>query len=104
MSASRTSGPPHRSEIRPHEVPGGIRKLERRLQDIAQARALPPQEKRATGRGTLLAKSINATLDDVFGAGTAETKDFKVLGAWFWSTLLNASPAHEIQCFDEGLT
>jgi uncharacterized protein (TIGR02391 family) len=42
-------------------------------------------------------------MDDIFGRGTAETKDFEVLRAWFWLPLVNPSPADEVRQFDEGL-
>jgi len=42
-------------------------------------------------------------MDEVFGAGMADTKDFKVHSHWFWANLAHGTSADDLRAFDAGL-
>jgi uncharacterized protein (TIGR02391 family) len=63
-------------------IPSSIKKLERRLADLAEV--IPHQVKDRTSDASRIAASINATMDDIFGAETADAADFRVTSKWFW--------------------
>lgn len=54
------------------------------------------------GTARRIASSINATMDDVFGVGTADSADFNIDPGWFWN--INSDRGYEeIQDFEQGL-
>lgn len=70
-----------RTSISAGVVPAGIKKLKRRLADVTKEK--PFHGKDWAGDGRRIAAAINATMDDVFGAGTADAADFRVEPEWF---------------------
>jgi hypothetical protein len=89
-----------RSSISLGVIPSGIRKLDRRLADLAEMK--PSEVKDLWGTARRIATSINATMDDVFGVGTADSADFNVDPGWFWN--INSDRGYEaIQDFEQGL-
>ena len=71
-----------RSNISHGKIPSAIQKLNRRLTELRTASTPHPGED-INHAGTLIANKINATLDEVFGQGTADARDFWIEAAWF---------------------
>jgi uncharacterized protein (TIGR02391 family) len=69
--------PRPRADLALSVVPAAIRKLERRLDELKQIR--PPNEgDDVYGIASVIAIKINGTLDEVFGAETADKYDFAI--------------------------
>jgi uncharacterized protein (TIGR02391 family) len=77
--------------------------LERRLEEIERYRSMSPEEQLSSGTSNILANSINAAMDDVFGAGTADASDFQVSAHFFWANVVGPSPQRRLQAFESGL-
>lgn len=92
-----------RADIEPQAVPGLIRRLERRLAEVQRHAAIPRNQLPPDGAGNILAANINATMDEVFGAGTADAQDFRVHASSFWANRTNPSELHRIDAFHEGV-
>jgi uncharacterized protein (TIGR02391 family) len=54
------------------------------------------------GSATLIASKTNATLDEVFGQGTADAADFEIDRLWFYPTYGPTSREVNVQVFDRG--
>ncbi|WP_315742434.1 MULTISPECIES: TIGR02391 family protein [unclassified Bradyrhizobium] len=89
-----------RATIAVGAIPALIKKLERRLSDLDDVRA--HQVKDHVGDGKRIAASINATMDDVFGVGTADAADFRVDSKWFWS-FYSEHQHQKLEDFSKGL-
>ena len=76
-----TARPP-RADIPLSKIPPAIAKLERRLQEIAEAR-LPNEGEDTFGSALLIANKVNATVEDIFGTDTADRADFYIDKGWF---------------------
>jgi uncharacterized protein (TIGR02391 family) len=66
------------------------------------AEVKPDEVKDCSGTGQRIAGSVNATMDDIFGVGTADTADFYVDASWFWNVYSDFRH-EEIQDFAKGL-
>jgi uncharacterized protein (TIGR02391 family) len=74
---------PH-SSLRSSELPDAVRKLERRLADIDAMQFSNSQDENAANISSVVTK-INATYDDIFGAGTVEASQAHVSSTYFYS-------------------
>lgn len=72
-----------RSTIPLGRIPASIKKLERRLAEVGKI--VVPQDYDRLGLSARLVNAVNATVDEVFGAGTADAADFYVDTNWFFS-------------------
>jgi uncharacterized protein (TIGR02391 family) len=89
-----------RASIQVGAIPSKIRKLERRLSDLDEVK--PQQVTDWSGDAGRIAVAINATMDDVFGAGTADAADFQIDPEWFW--ILYSTEAYQhVEDFSRGL-
>ncbi len=77
-------GPLPRAELSPAEIPGAIRKLDRRLEELTKRAQEPYHPETDSNDARLISNSINATMEEIFGVGTADAKDFKIYPNWFW--------------------
>jgi uncharacterized protein (TIGR02391 family) len=100
---TRNPGPLPRADISVADIPDSIRKLERRLGDLETRSKQPYDPDRDTNDARLLSASINATIEEIFGVGTADSKDFKVQTFWFWSNLVRSSRQDGISAFIRGI-
>ena len=64
-------------------LPAAKKKLQRRADELAGMSDCPPPDTDWYGLRKRIASSINATIDDVFGVGTADAEDFHVNADWF---------------------
>lgn len=89
-----------RAKIAVGAIPAKIKKLERRLSDLDETN--PHQTRDPVGDAKRIAAAINATMDDVFGVGTADAADFRVDSKWFW--VIYSQHQHEVvEDFAKGL-
>lgn len=88
-----------RAAITVGTIPSKIKKLERRLSDLDEVK--PHQIQDYSGDASRIAASINATMDDVFGVGTADAADFRVNWRWFWT--FSSRQHEEVEGFSKGL-
>ena len=100
---TRNPGPLPRADISAADIPDSIRKLERRLGELETRSKQPYDPDKDTNDARLLAASINATIEEIFGVGTADSKDFKVQPFWFWSNLDRSSRQDGISAFIRGI-
>ena len=77
-----------RATVSASQVPAGIRKLTSRGKSVSSTPITDHY-----GQAKIIANKINATLDDVFAEGTAETSDFQVDKGWF--TFFNSKTFNE---------
>jgi uncharacterized protein (TIGR02391 family) len=82
-------------------IPSSIRKLTKRLEETRKITALEPEGDRY-GMASIIANKINATIDDVFGVGTADAKDFHIDKAWFTPSYGPTSEEAKEQIFMRG--
>lgn len=72
-----------RSSISLASIPASIKKLQRRLHEVGKIEA--PEGYDRSGISSRLANTVNATVDEVFGVGTADAADFHVDDRWFFT-------------------
>lgn len=63
------------------DIPASVKKLERRLSELKGVRVTGNMD--WGGEAMRLVASVNATIDDAFGQGTADAFDFRVTARWF---------------------
>jgi uncharacterized protein (TIGR02391 family) len=93
MAKDLRTAPRPRADISTSEIPSALRKLARRMAELRGITALEPDADRH-GMSLIIANTVNATVDDVFGAGTADAKDFYVDKGWF-------TPSHAPTSWEE---
>jgi uncharacterized protein (TIGR02391 family) len=88
-----------RAKIALQSIPFALKKLERRLSELSDVN--PTKVPDWHNAGARIAVRINATMDDIFGQGTADAYDFSVDDNWFvqtWST----QPDEDVAAFRRG--
>jgi uncharacterized protein (TIGR02391 family) len=91
-----------RANISRAAIPSAIRKLTRRLSELLELEAPKPHAD-ISGMATLIANKINATIDEVFGQGTADAKDFWIDRYWFALSYGPSSWEEKAERFAQGL-
>lgn len=99
----RSPGPLPRTYFMGLDIPAAILKLERRLSELDERLQAPYDPKTDAGDARILTNSINATIDEVFGAGTADAKDFKIQQFSFWLNRIGAWPEERVGAFRNGI-
>jgi uncharacterized protein (TIGR02391 family) len=89
-----------RTKVSLKDIPSGIKKLERRQRELDDAHPVGGMDWR--GDAGRIAASVNATIDDIFGQGTADADDFHISAGWFTLPYPAGEPAHA-EKFNKGL-
>jgi hypothetical protein len=94
-----TSKPKPRANIPVSAIPSALRKLKRRLNEV---QGTPDPIEGTTdiyGDAPIIANKVNATIDEVFGAGTADAKDFEIDEHWFTPGYGPTKWHEKVECF-----
>lgn len=100
---SRPSVPPPRADLSALNIRAAIKKLERRQNELNERSRAPYDPRRDGGDAKILANSVNATIDEIFGVGTADAKDFEIRQSSFWSSRIDASLQEQVGAFHNGI-
>jgi uncharacterized protein (TIGR02391 family) len=90
-----------RADISAVAIPVALRKLTRRLAELREINELEPDADRY-GMSGIIANKINAAIEDVFGVGTAEAKDFHIEKGWFVPSFGPTTSQEQIAIFMRG--
>jgi uncharacterized protein (TIGR02391 family) len=90
-----------RATISLSAIPLALQKLNRRLGELEGEKVLEEGKTDIPGLITLMTNKINATIDDVFGVGTAEAADFWVESSSFRG--FSANWGDRVEAFNRGL-
>jgi hypothetical protein len=101
MATPRTPGALPRAVISLAAIPGAIRKLTRRLDELLALEA-PSPETDLFGSADLIANRANATIDKIFGQGTADAMGFRVDRYWFTLSYGPAGWDEKVEGFARG--
>jgi hypothetical protein len=85
------------------DIPAAVRKLERRIKELSERAQQPYDPDQDSNEARLICNSINATMDDVFGLETADSKDFKASPHWVWANRIGASRRERTDAFIVGI-
>ncbi|MET4233751.1 uncharacterized protein (TIGR02391 family) [Bradyrhizobium sp. LA6.10] len=88
-----------RAKVSRKDIPAAVRKLERRLDELEEMRPIGGMD--WFGDAGRIVASVNSTLDEVFGQGTADAFDFHVNLRWF--TMVSGNESDRSQQFGKGI-
>lgn len=89
-----------RSQVLLRDIPVSVKKLERRLRELEEMGPVGGMD--WFGDAGRITASVNATIDDVFGVGTADADDFYLEAKWFTAIWADNEP-DRAKKFNEGL-
>jgi uncharacterized protein (TIGR02391 family) len=88
---------PPRIKLSLKDIPAAVKKLERRLIELKGLRLYGDMD--WFGEAARIVASVNATIDEVFGQGTADASDFRVNSRWF----VTYDAQEQVRKFGQGL-